>query len=423
MKGGERDYVVHSAKKHALLFLGLITFVYAIFMPDAEQWFTGYLKILSNQAYLVHDFIEIGGISATFINVALHFFIAYYLLLRNEFTDLYGLQIAGIGIFVGHAFFGSNVLNVLPIIIGVSLYAKWSKHSLKRYTAISLLSCAMAPIISFIMFYKGFHWQSFLAGAFVGIVIGFISTPLAEEFVKFHKGYTLYNFGFTTGMIAMLVISFFSYFNYEITPVYLLSTHAHIYLVIYSFMIIFIIMGVSFIRWGEILVQYPKLLQASGRTPSDFVSTFGLSTTLFNMSFNTLLFLVFLLNTGFSLNGTLIGGLLSIMGFSAFGKHPKNCISVAVGVLLAGMIKGVGIANQGVLLTMLFSTGLAPMAVYYGAVVGIITGFIHSNLTGIVMNLHLGMSLYNNGFTSAFVAALLVPIADTIFRYKEDEDI
>lgn len=418
-----KTQVIHSFKKHFILFLGVFTLIYAFMMPDSSTWIEDYKKILLNQAYLVHDFIEVGGISATFINVAIHFFVAYYLIITNDISDLYGLQFAAIGLFVGHSFFGSNLLNIFPLILGVFLYAKWAGHSPKRYTAVSLFSCAMSPIVSFIVFYNGFSIRNCILGIGLGIILGFISVPFAEEFLKFHRGFTLYNFGFTTGMIAMLVISFFSVIGYEIQPVYILSTKAHIYLVIYMFAIIFIFMGISFVHFKSICKNYPRLLKSSGRTPTDFVSSFGYATTLFNISFTTLIFFVFLLNTNFPLNGTLLGGLLSIMGFAAFGKHPVNTIFVALGVIAAGLLKGYGIANQSILLTLLFSTGLAPISGYYGAIFGFIAGFVHSNLTSIVMNLHLGMSLYNNGFTSAFVAALISLIAELVLRHRKDEMI
>lgn len=418
-----KAYLIRSLKKNSILFLGIFTFIYAVLMPDFSTVIEDYIKILTNQAYLVHDFIEVGSISATFINVAIHFFVAYFLIITNDISDLYGLQFASIGIFVGHAFFGSNLLNIIPLILGVFLYAWWAGHSPKRYTAVSLFACAMSPVVSFIIFYNGFSIRNAIIGLLLGVLLGFLSIPLAEEFVKFHKGFTLYNFGFTTGLIAMLVLSFFSLFGYNIEPVYVLSTKAHIYLLIYMFILILAIMAISFLHYKSIFTNYLRLLKSSGRTPTDFVANFGYATTLFNMAFTTLIFLVFLLNTNFPLNGTLVGGLLSIMGFAAFGKHPFNTIPVALGVLLSGILKNYGISNQGILLTMLFSSGLAPISGYYGPIFGIFAGFVHSNLTAIVMNLHLGMSLYNNGFTSAFVAALLEPIAEIIFRHRKDEII
>lgn len=407
-------------QKHVLLILALLTFIYAFLMPDISNLPLNMLKLLTNQAYLVHDFFAIAGLAATFVNVALHFLLAYYLMIRNEISGLFGLQIAAVGIFVGHAFFGSNILNILPIILGVTLYAKWSGHSLKLYTAISMFACAMAPLVSYVIFVHGFNWLNLILGLMLGIVIGFCAPPLSEAFIRFHQGYTLFNFGFTTGMLAMLITSFFAYFNLEIKPVQYLSSLYHRELTIYIFLIIGCAGLLILLSKRPTMHKFRKLLRDSGRAPSDFVTSYGYACTISNMCLTTMLYLVFILFLGFPLNGTLLGGLFTVLGFSAFGIHPKNCLSIAVGVIIAALLAHESLASQRLLLTLLFSAGLAPIAGEFGPITGLIAGFVHFNLTTVVMNLHLGMSLYNNGFTSAFVAALIVPLAETLLPDRTD---
>lgn len=401
-------------KRNVLLFLALLTFIYALFMPDIDNLGPNMLKLLTNQAYLVHDFFEISGLAATFFNVGLHFLLAYYLMKRNEISGLYGLQIAAVGIFVGHAFFGSNILNVLPIILGVTIYAKWAGHSLKLYTAISMFSCAMSPLVSYVIFVHGFNCLSLICGIAVGLVIGFCAPPLSEAFIRFHQGYTLFNFGFTTGMLAMLITSFFGYFNLEIKSVEYLSSIYHKELSYYILIVIAFILLFILLCKRPSLRKIRKLLKDTGRAPSDFITSYGSGNTLCNMCFTTSIYLFFILLLRFPLNGTLLGGLFTILGFSAFGIHPKNCFSVALGVIIAALLACENLASQRLLLTLLFSAGLAPIAGEFGWVAGLVAGFVHFNLTTVVINLHLGMSLYNNGFTSAFVAALIVPLAETL---------
>lgn len=408
-------------KRNVLLFLAVLTFIYALFMPDIDNLGPNMLKLLTNQAYLVHDFFEISGLAATFFNVGLHFLLAYYLMKRNEISGLYGLQIAAVGIFVGHAFFGSNILNVLPIILGVTIYAKWAGHSLKLYTAISMFSCAMSPLVSYVIFVHGFNCLSLICGIALGLVIGFCAPPLSEAFIRFHQGYTLFNFGFTTGMLAMLITSFFGYFNLEIKSVEYLSSIYHKELSYYILIVLTFIFFFILLCKRPSLRKIKKLLKDSGRAPSDFITSYGSGNTLCNMCFTTSLYLLFILLLGFPLNGTLLGGLFTILGFSAFGIHPKNCFSVALGVIIAALLACENLASQRLLLTLLFSTGLAPIAGEFGWVAGLIAGFVHFNLTTVVINLHLGMSLYNNGFTSAFVAALLVPLAETLLPDRTND--
>lgn len=46
-------------------------------MPDFDHIIEDSIRILTSQTYLMHDFFEVGGISATFFNSAIHLLIAY----------------------------------------------------------------------------------------------------------------------------------------------------------------------------------------------------------------------------------------------------------------------------------------------------------------------------------------------------------
>ena len=324
---------------------------------------------------------------------------------------------------VGHAFFGSNCINILPIIAGVFAYSLWAGHSPKRFTGVSMLSTACAPVVSMIMFYRGAGPVTVLFGIGTGFLLGFFATPLAEEYIKFSQGFTLYNFGFTTGILSMVALAVSRYFLPEIPPSLLLGDEgAHAYLSLYMAALILVPLLLSLKGWREIRERYRQLVDASGRLPSDYPGTYGTAVTIFNMTLTTLVFYIYILIVKTPLNGTLVGGLISIMGFAAFGKNPKSSVIIAAGVLVGALFHGVAPGNSRLLLTMLFSTGLSPMAGYYGIFGGLIAGILHYNLTGAVFGLHQGLGLYNNGFTSGFVAAFLVPVYDTLKRFEKEEE-
>ena len=83
---------------------------------------------------------------------------------------------------------------------------------------------------------------------------------------------------------------------------------------------------------------YRRLLQDSGRAPSDFLRMFGAGPVLLNTGINGLISMAFILCSGGDLNGPTVGGILTIMGFSAFGKHAFNIIPVMAGVFLGGLV-------------------------------------------------------------------------------------
>ena len=65
---------------------------------------------------------------------------------------------------------------------------------------------------------------------------------------------------------------------------------------------------------------------------------FGAGPVLINMGINGLIGMAFILGGGGDLNGPTVGGILTIMGFSAFGKHARNIIPVMAGVFLGGVV-------------------------------------------------------------------------------------
>ncbi|MGI6738764.1 MAG: DUF1576 domain-containing protein [Christensenellales bacterium] len=110
----------------------------------------------------------------------------------------------------------------------------------------------------------------------------------------------------------------------------------------------------------------------------------------------------------------------TVVGFGAFGKHPKNALPVMAGVILGYQLMGVSLETTGAMLTVLFSTTLAPIAGHYGNLAGIIAGLMHASLISNTGYLHGGMNLYNNGFTGGFVAAVLVLLLQTYKKQHTD---
>lgn len=383
-------------------------------MPDFDQIIEDSMRILTSQTYLMHDFFEVGGIAATFFNSAIHLLIAYIMKIRKDFEKLTGLQVAAIGIFAGHSFFGTHILNILPILTGVWLFTIVDKRKFAQHTAQSLLATSTGPIVSFLMFSNGLSWYTASLAIVVGIIIGFITIPLAEHFVDFHKGFTLYNYGLTAGMIAMFVVLTFPMLGYEVTVASYISTHAHTYIILYLLLLILMLFSTALISGQNVLGNFRELLKNPGRSPSDFITRYGYSTTLFNMAANGTMLLIILLMSDYPLNGAVIGGVLSVIGFSAYGKHPRNSLPIIIGVVLATWLSGDSFNSLTFMLPLLFGTTLAPISGHYGWVYGILAGFLQYHLVNSVIMLHLGMNLYNNGFASGFVAAFLVPILEML---------
>ena len=107
---------------------------------------------------------------------------------------------------------------------------------------------------------------------------------------------------------------------------------------------------------------------------------------------------------------------LTIVGFAAFGKHPKNCAPLVAGVLMAGVFFGYDFSSTTFIISALFSTTIAPIAGAYGPIIGVVAGILHLTLVTNIGIIHGGINLYNNGFSGGLVAGFLVPIIDAFRR-------
>lgn len=109
---------------------------------------------------------------------------------------------------------------------------------------------------------------------------------------------------------------------------------------------------------------------------------------------------------------------MTLAGFGALGKHPKNIAPVVLGVILGAATNSQPFNSPSMTLAVLFGTTLAPIAGEFGFIWGVVAGFLHSALVINVAFLHQGMNLYNNGFSGGFVALFLLPLIDGVRQLK-----
>lgn len=124
---------------------------------------------------------------------------------------------------------------------------------------------------------------------------------------------------------------------------------------------------------------------------------------------------------GGDFNGPTAGGILTIIGFSAFGKHARNILPVMCGVLLGSLIMHWSLSDSAVQLACLFCTTLAPISGYFGWLYGVLAGFIHASVVLYTGSPVAGMNLYNNGFSGGLVAIVLYAIVIAVIRHRRPE--
>ena len=405
----------------ALCFAAFLAAI-GLILDDPSNILPGLWKIMITEDALITDYMEIAGVGAAFVNSALVTLISIGILYLAK-DPINGYTVVEIGLMAGFALFGKNIVNIWPIIGGTFLYAKLRREPFYTYASVSLLATALSPVVSYVALDNG--WGNLPAGVLVGILIGFILPPLSAYTYKIQNGMNLYNMGFACGLLALILAPVMSSMGADLSTNYHWATGYNLPLgaAMGGMCIVFIAAGLFFCKrpvWAA-WAGYRRLLQTTGRAPSDYLRMLGSAPVLINMGVNGLIGIVFILVTGGDLNGPTIGGIMTIIGFSAFGKHARNITPVMLGVVLGGLLLHQDLGAGAMQLAMLFGTTLAPVSGYFGWPFGIVAGFLHSAVVLYAGSPVSGLNLYNNGFSGGLIAIVLYPIITAAIRHRKPE--
>ena len=398
--------------------LGLVSLALAAagLLTDGARAVAGLKTIILAQDVLITDYMALAGVGAALVNAGLVGLITAGLLraCREPFN---GAGLVSAGLMLGFSLFGKNIANIWPIILGSWLYARLKGEPFSKYVHTALLATSLAPAVSFMALGGGQTrlWR----GAATGVAIGFLIPPLAAYTFRIQNGMNLYNAGFACGLLGMLLVPVLKAFGLEPESAFIWATgynrpFATALAAVCAGLILAGLLGGR--RRG--LRGYWHLLHTSGRAPSDYLRAFGVWPVMVSMGINGLLATGYILLIRGDLNGPTLGGILTIMGFSAYGKHAWNILPVMVGAVFGSLFNhdpGTAAALQ---LAGLFSTTLAPFAGHFGWPYGVLAGFIHASVVlyaGLPLE---GMNLYNNGFSGGLIAIVLYPVLTSLARKR-----
>ena len=405
----------------AILALFPLAFIAVAFVlePPAAL-FDGLLAILRSRDTLTTDYMGLGGIGAALLNAGLLTLAALAVYWRSG-AALGGAAVACLWLVLGFGLFGKNLLNVWGIVFGVALYARYRREPFAKHVNTAFFGAALAPIFSEILFSSALTLSTSLPLALATtLALGFVLAPAAAHLFRAHEGHSLYNMGFVAGLLGTLTVAIYKSYGFVPDPVFI-WTRGHNGLLGTLLVLMFCAMAVIGVLLDPQAAQRElRLMRRSGRAPTDFVALFGYGPALLNMALTGLMGTAYVLAVGSDLNGPTIGAILCIVGFSAFGKHPRNIVWIMLGVFLASITKDWNASAPSAVLAALFGTTLAPIAGRFGWHWGIVAGFVHSSVAQTVGQLHGGLVLYNNGFAAGLVAAVLLPV---ILALRRRDDV
>lgn len=411
-------FIEYLKKSFYLPILALIMIILAFIFNTPKEIFVGYKNILLSSSILTTDYIAIGTLGGALVNAA-SILILNLVILRLLNLRMSGLIYAALYMILGFSFFGKNILNSLPIYIGIYLYAFLNKIPVKNLVISLLFSSGISPLVSYLIF--GFdlaYYISIPLGIGAGIVAGLMVPAISSHTIKFHQGYNLFNVGFSLGIISLAFNGVLRAFNLRASGISILSNDHNLFLYLFVAILALVLLIAGIILNPKSFKMIPDLYKRSGRLVSDYIRDYGVSIVMINqaslLTFEILICLIFKIE----LNGAIFGTILAISGFAGAGLHLKNTSFVMLGAILMCLVTKTNITSTSIIIGILFSAGVAPIAGRYGIVAGIIAGMLHIAILPLCRSFQGGYDLYNNGFCAGFVACILIAIIEA-FK-KED---
>jgi hypothetical protein len=252
-----------------------------------------------------------------------------------------------------------------------------------------------------------------------GLAAGFLLPPLAVYMLRLHQGYNIYNVGLTCGFLGVFVAALLEGAGLSTTLPFQWSVRYSGVLQVYTLVYV-----ASMIVVGAVLARSLRgvrgLVGEAGTLPTDFVELHGPGATLLNMGLVGLIGWGYIALVGGTYNGPTLGGVLTMVGFAAFGKHVLNVPPIMLGVYLGSRLLVWEPTEAGPLLAALFATTLAPLSGQFGPLVGLLAGLVHLTLVMRTGAWFVGLNLYNNGFAGGLTATLLVSIISWWSNWREE---
>ena len=407
----------------------------AVCMPDRNAMFSGLWNILSQPSKISANYFDIGGYSATFLNMGLVGLACLLLFLVFRGTPN-NVSTLGFLLTLGFCSWGINILNMWPSIFGVMIYGLVKKEKQGSLVNAMLFSTGIAPLITDLLIrypnaeVVGFNLPGLGLALAVGFVIGFFLPAGLAHSPKVHKGFDLYSAALPIGMTAFLLKGIL----FETMGVALPSAISD--MKVTSQLTANIFCGTVFglcVVFALVLGCKPRDYWKLLRNPelvSNFSSTYGNATFLMNLGVFGLFILGYYNLIAAPFNGIVFGIIFCMVCTCNSGSHPLNVLPIMLGYAaasyLCGWISPAGeefkyvLNAQAICVGLCYANGLSPISQKYGWRYGFVAAILHYLLVTSVPGMHGGYCLYNGGFTAALICILYVPQLERFFRTKQE---
>lgn len=365
------------------------------------------LKLWVSPTQLTHDFTQLFGVSAALMNAAI--VMAMNLaILKFAKVEMTGFVYATLFTVLGFSFIGITPLNALPLYLGALIYDQFSELEFTNIIVVVMMGTSLGPVVNHVAGLMGLGLWRFPAALMAGALCGLYLVPMTKLIYPWHNGFNLYNVGFTTGVMGLVIQVVLTAFGVASTRVMTVSSTAHWALDLSAWIVIagFILLAV--LRKDITSSALKALFQHGGKSPADFWVENPQGVVLLNMALLGAVGMIVTIGAQGVVNGPILAAVFSMIGFGAFGKHPLNSWAPMAGAALIALILGKSLAVSGVMSIILFTSCLAPITGHFGIGWGLLAGVMHLLLAPALGDTHGGLNLYNNGYTAGVVATFLL---------------
>lgn len=413
-----KNHLKKDSQYIVLEILPITMLIMSFFYNSPWEIVKGLSTIVRANDVFATDYTHIASVGSALFNSGLVVLINIYILRKMD-LKLNGMIVSALFLLCGFSFVGKNIYNIWPFYIGGYVYSKVHKLDFKNTIVNSIYTTSLAPVISVVAYTFSANSiaaviLSYLCGAF----IGYIMPELAARMLTAHAGYNLYNTGFAAGFVAITANSLFNMFGMPVDPKNIVSPDFNMPLLVLFTIYFLILIILGYEHNNKSFEGYGKLMSYSGKLITDYTRLCGFPVTMVNMGVTGLIALAYVILMDGSFNGPTIAALLTLVGFSSCGNHPRNTISILIGVAVASKLVNINMTTTAIVISGLFGTTLAPIVGDFGLVCGFFLGPLHLALVSNIGSLHSGLNLYNNGLSGGIIAMLVVPILDA-FSFKE----
>ncbi len=387
----------------------------------------GLKTLILHHGLIDSDAFYIGGIGAAFVNSGLTVLISLFLFMLTR-TSIGSSSISALLMMYGYSFYGKTVFNILPLMLGVYLYAHVKGEKLSKHSPMAGFASAVGPIVSVIAFHNEILGKGSLIAIMVGIGLGLVTGVLIAYFANYMKvlirGKSMYVGGFTAGVVAILMNSLLNGLGLGhgayTDPPFVDQSYRFTLVISMAIMLLYLVI-VGIIGHGGIM--YSLKLLISKQPKRDYVKSHGFYVALISAGFLGLIGLAyFLLIPGSKMHGEMWAGIFTITAFSVIGLIPRYMYPFILGMLSGGVVIGgingllVGsgfltgaltkIAARPTMMATFVGSGISPITEKFGFKHTFTMGIIYGIITPSLSVLHGWMNTYNSGFALGLVVIL-----------------